>query len=584
MRMAQFLRSMSLQEPSWRLTPGGNEAQPHTMLVLAAAVAVASIDVAIGLSISSPTPYDPAPVIHFTPPCYKEQGGWHDTAGAMRHPETGLWHVFVGPVWQHLTTENLVDWTVAGNAAVGGGSGTVIFDAQHNVTVAVTGTTSGTTTADPGLGNFSKQAFKMFHASDPVGGGGCWDPVVWWDERDRTYYGMAACGHNRKGMTGPGGYGVQIAFSSPALTGPAMNWTLLKEPFLEWRRETVPQVGVWNRSHEFVTPDFFPLPGGDAWGFLTTSYGGLLQTRLNVTAADGLREYDYSNYLLGPRPAPGTAFAPDDALSGPFDWSPFQPAADPSSRNLTFATSKGMEQFGCCPKTAGDADRRVLFGWINNGWDQGPGEPDRTGAQANHNTLSLPRDLSLTPAGQMRQRFVPELRSLRQGSGTRLESRALPAGGVSAAQFVAGAEGLQIEVLATFSIDPTKAKGRFGLLVLAATDRSEFVAIAFDATRGHFMLDRSMEGQSVDADVRAGPWPETGTTTVTVHAYVDHAVVEMIANATGTAGSEGCTAIAAWVAPTTDASAGVALFAESPGVTLDSLEVWQLASPTVALK
>ena len=57
--------------------------------------------------------------------------------------------------------------------------------------------------------------------------------------------------------------------------------------------------------------------------------------------------------------------------SGPFDWSPFQPVADALSKHLTFATSKGMEQFGCCPKTAGNSSRRVLFGWINNGWDQG---------------------------------------------------------------------------------------------------------------------------------------------------------------------------------------------------------------------
>ena len=121
----------------------------------------------------------------------------------------------------------------------------------------------------------------------------------------------------------------------------------------------MPRVGTWNRSHEFVTPDFFPLPGV---AFFTTSYGGLLQTGLNVTGSDGYREYDYSNYLLGPRPGPGAVFVPDDAFSGPLDWSPFQPVRDPTSKNLTFATSKGMEQFGCCPETAGDSDHRVLFG------------------------------------------------------------------------------------------------------------------------------------------------------------------------------------------------------------------------------
>ena len=183
---------------------------------------------------------------------------------------------------------------------------------------------------------------------------------------------MGACGHNNGagGMTDGGGYGLQQMFMSPEINGAGANWSQLPTAFLEWRTETVPHVGTWPRTHEFVTPDFFPLPGipappGDYWVFLTTSYGGLLQTRLNTTIATGLREYDYSNYLIGRRPAPGEPFTPDDGKSGPWDWSPFTPVLDQRSSNLTFATSKGMEQFGCCPKTAGNRTRRVLFGWIN---------------------------------------------------------------------------------------------------------------------------------------------------------------------------------------------------------------------------
>lgn len=120
---------------------------------------------------------------------------------------------------------------------------------------------------------------------------------------------------------------------------------------------------------------------------------------------------------------------PDETKSGPFDWSPFQPVEDRTSKNLTFATSKGMEQFGCCPKTAGNANRRVLFGWINNGWDQGPGEPDRPDNSYSNNTLSLPRDLSITQSGQLRQQFVPELAQLRT-TRTHVGTQPLAAGGV----------------------------------------------------------------------------------------------------------------------------------------------------------
>ena len=57
-------------------------------------------------SAATAAPYFPQPAVHFTPPCYYQKGGWHDTAGAMQHPVTKDYHVFVGPVWQHLKTSN----------------------------------------------------------------------------------------------------------------------------------------------------------------------------------------------------------------------------------------------------------------------------------------------------------------------------------------------------------------------------------------------------------------------------------------------------------------------------------------------
>eukprot|EP01050_Picozoa_sp_SAG11_P039224 SAG11_NODE_16399_length_548_cov_1.035635_1_plen_112_part_00 len=79
-----------------------------------------------------------------------------------------------------------------------------------------------------------------------------------------------------------------------------------------------------------------------------------------------------------------------------------------------------------CPKTAGNRSRRVLFGWLNNGWNQGGAKaaPDQPG----NNTLTLPRDLTASAAGQLRQRFVPELRRLRRNH-THLPAAALRGGG-----------------------------------------------------------------------------------------------------------------------------------------------------------
>jgi hypothetical protein len=49
-----------------------------------------------------PAGYFPEPHVHVTPTCYNRKGGWHDIAGALRHPVTGRWHLFVGPSWQHV--------------------------------------------------------------------------------------------------------------------------------------------------------------------------------------------------------------------------------------------------------------------------------------------------------------------------------------------------------------------------------------------------------------------------------------------------------------------------------------------------
>ena len=188
---------------------------------------------------------------------------------------------------------------------------------------------------------------------------------------------------------------------------------------------------------------------------------------------------------------------------------------------------------------------------------------------------------------------MPELQQLR-AAHAHVAKQALPTGGVPAAKFIPAAAGLQLEIKAEFTADfGSLPAGKFGLLVLAAqapggggAAPKEYTAIAFDSKREQVLLDRSHSGRALDEDVRAGPWPEPGSRRVSLHAYVDHAVVELIANATsvGSGGkylSDSSTPIAAWVSPTSAASSGVALFSEVDGVTLSSLDVWQLTSPTI---
>ena len=187
----------------------------------------------------------------------------------------------------------------------------------------------------------------------------------------------------------------------------------------------------------------------------------------------------------------------------------------------------------------------------------------------------------------MRQRFVPELAELRMNH-TRVATQQLSTGGPSAAQFIEDASGLQLEIKATFSRPrANKAAGEFGITVLSSADRTEYTAVAFDSLRDQVLLDRSHSGLRSDEDVRAGPWPAPASDTVSVHIFVDHAVVELIANAShhdisGNLLADESTAIAAWVSPTSASSNRVAMFSEIPGVTLVACDIWQLVSPSVA--
>jgi hypothetical protein len=135
---------------------------------------------------------------------------------------------------------------------------------------------------------------------------------------------------------------------------------------------------------------------------------------------------------------------------------------------------------------------------------------------------------------------------------------------------------------------------QFGLVVLASNasrpssdagnsrmTAGERTVIAFDLQRKLVLLDRRLSGASVDADVRAGPWPggvnsnssNSGGTEVTVHAFIDHAVVSLIA------GNQ--TAISAWVAPQRADSVGVGAFSEfESGEVTATIDVWQLATPS----
>ena len=277
----------------------------------------------------------------------------------------GCWHAKPGG-WQQLSTKDLVSFTLIGEAKSLGGSGGLLIDEQGDM-VAYSSSVSMWRTA-------ASDFYKPTNTWTPepgwkqTGGG---DPVIWRDERDGRYYGITANGRGGTAAN-PAGTGFEPMWSSAALYGNASKWEPLQTPFLHVKETSIARVGNWTRPREFVTPDFFPLgepSTAKAWAFLTTNYGlcgGVPSGATDLPgcgSAQGLnfsRTFDYASYYIGDRPAPGAAFSPDRE-AGVWDWSPFTPAAG-GGDGLEFATGKGMEQFGCCPKTSGGPNgRRVLW-------------------------------------------------------------------------------------------------------------------------------------------------------------------------------------------------------------------------------
>jgi hypothetical protein len=474
-------------------------------------------------------PLQRMPQIHFTPPCYRAVSPPHDIAAALWDPAErtytvmpGCWHARPGG-WQQLATKDLVSFELIGQPKSLGGSGGLLIDERGDM-VAYSSSVS----------MWRAKAADFYQPADswtPVKGfkqSGGGDPVIWRDERDGRYYAITANGRGGA-KENPDGTGFEPMWSSPALYGNSSDWKPLPTPFLRVKTTIIDRVGNWSRPREFVTPDFFPLgepATAKAWVFLTTDYGlcggGATATNLpGCGKAQGMnfsRTFDYASYYIGSRPAPAAQFKPSPTARV-WDWSPFVPAADGGS-GLAFATSKGMEQFGCCPKTSGGPNgRRVLWGWINNGWDQGPPEPhglepDRPrpgpGAWLSNNTMSLPRDLTYSSAGFVAQAFVPELQKLRRVQTTVQNLSLDNVLDIHAHYLPTSSFGPQLEISATFRIPPATATpvGAFGLLVLASNvsapdgRRAERTVIRFDLQRKMVQLDRTQSGAALDADVR----------------------------------------------------------------------------------
>lgn len=386
----------------------------------------------------------------------------------------------------------------------------------------------------------------------------CNDPVVW-RAGGRWYAITAAHGDGTRN------FGYETFFTSPALIGPRANWTPLPAFF---QNDGSPLIPGHRQQKEFVSPDYIPpgvLPGASSSAsvFQASIYGPFQ----NVSGKPVSGIYNFAMFFVGTQPrGPGTAFVANPRLCTAVDWSCFSPS-DVTQGGLDLATGWGATQFGCCPKSTAGIARQIMFGWQQNG---GSSKGGGGGGDPLENSMTLPRDLSLGPGGEVLQRYVPELGILRAGPGWHAATLRFPArGGQAGAAFLpAAAAGDQLEIVATIRFEPARTTAPFGLLVLAGP--GERTAVVFDPARARIALDRTLSsGGKLDADVRAGPWYGAGSGIVSLHAYVDRSIVTLII--------DNRTSISCWVHPQLEGSTGVALFAEVSGVTAEKIAVWRLS-------
>lgn len=526
--------------------------------------------VAVGASAGAEDPPQPVshdwfPRVHYTPSCFRK-GGPHDIAGTLWHEPTKTYHVMAGcwssGGWQHLTSKDLITWTEHGKPQAFGGTGGMTQDDDGTIVAyAVVGSQLNFWTASNGTATQWTESETA--VSCDFWAESCNDPIVWKDGAE--WYAVTA---SRGSNVTANFHGYEQFYRSPALVGPKANWSRIATPFFT---NTASQLVPGHpQVREFVSPDFFQhIPGhGNASTsvFQTSIYGEMI----NVSGVPRKGLYNFAMFFVGSQPAgPGTPFV--SARTQAVDWSCFSPS-NVTQGGLDLAYDWGPTQFGCCPKSVGGPEvapgqpRRIMFGWHQNG-----NSDDRTPhPNSSENTMTLPRELTLSPEGELLQRYIPELQQLRLSGPTGHWHGAAVPFPADGAPLPAPASGNQLEIAATIKFSST-AVGRFGLRVLSGTSPVlEYTEIGLDLAHGRAYVDRTLSsGGEQDVDVRAGPWKPRPDGLVDVHAYVDHSIVTVIV--------DNRTTLSVLVHPQSNASTGVALFAVGGGaVEAQTIDIWQL--------
>lgn len=526
--------------------------------------------------------------------------------GATTHIWPGCWKN--GGDWVHAWSDDLVHWTLGGFANLGD-SGAVGVD-ETGAVFAVTSGLTVTPSASLDLEAWGN-ATTLFKSDWRHGPG---DPPRPWRAADGTWR-AATCGVNCVGSATrypcPAGALVDLWASATAtFQGANASWARAPAPLWVSNETLFPALPG---DREPVTIDVVTHLPGDASGevlvLLNNQYGPMCASRGRAwTAVRGRHVVDshaplqavphppshahppprtpllqgtttrcaqrevrntlarhdsvtppppLQEYLLGTQPN-GYALVPTHR--GALDWGSIVVNAS----GLFPAWVPGGTQFSMARTAVGESGtgRRTLHAWFQNGDSGGSGS--RWGAD---NTVALPRDVSLSPSGDLLQEFSPELAAALRPSAT--QHAALPAMRLalsSATPFAVLAlpnvSSPAAEVVATFTASNVGGGGgiSFGILFHVDSDapfdpastRRTAVSVAADCagsrgTRatagggraGLLTLNRMLTGAEEDADIRGGPAaldgcaPPRGALSATLRCYFDGPLAECILTSGG---------------------------------------------------
>ncbi len=258
----------------------------------------------------------------------------------------------------------------------------------------------------------------------------------------------------------------------------------------------------------------------------------------HVLLVSVIPEFRHTYYLTGAYAdhtfTPGTV--------GKTDWGPYFYAA------LTMLDDRG---------------RRLMWGWIKEGRAD---QAQRAAGWAG--VMSLPRILSMDPAGRFRMAPAPELEALRDRHYAWTDVTLKP----DSLAKLSDVSGNCLEIMA--EIEPAEA-GQFGFWTHSSSDKAERTLIAYDVTRQCLIVDRTSSSLSplVDHDLETVPLLLAAGELLKLHIFLDNSVIEIFA------GNQAC--LTSRVYPTRPDSAGLELAACNGCARLRSLEVWSLKSAQI---